>query len=69
MTVLYDVHNVENIMGYHPQGDLLEVYDCNTLYPCWIGEDSARTPTMAPAAAPWPTGSRAERSTAWMPRA
>jgi hypothetical protein len=26
-------------MGYHIQGDLLEVCDCNTLCPCWIGED------------------------------
>jgi hypothetical protein len=26
-------------MGYHLEGDLLEVCDCNTLCPCWIGED------------------------------
>jgi hypothetical protein len=26
-------------MGYHIQGDLLEVCDCNVLCPCWIGED------------------------------
>jgi hypothetical protein len=26
-------------MGYHLQGDLLEVCDCNVLCPCWIGED------------------------------
>jgi hypothetical protein len=26
-------------MGYHLVGDLLEVCDCNTLCPCWIGED------------------------------
>lgn len=26
-------------MGYHLTGDLLEVCDCNTLCPCWIGED------------------------------
>lgn len=26
-------------MGYQLRGDLLEVCDCNTLCPCWIGED------------------------------
>lgn len=26
-------------MGYHLKGELLEVCDCNTLCPCWIGED------------------------------
>ena len=26
-------------MGYDMHGDLLEVCDCNTLCPCWIGED------------------------------
>lgn len=26
-------------MGYHLQGDLLEVCDCNVLCPCWVGED------------------------------
>jgi len=26
-------------MAYHLKGDLLEVCDCNTLCPCWIGED------------------------------
>jgi hypothetical protein len=26
-------------MGYNLQGELLEVCDCNTLCPCWIGED------------------------------
>jgi hypothetical protein len=26
-------------MGYSLQGDLLEVCDCDTLCPCWIGED------------------------------
>lgn len=26
-------------MGYAIHGDLLEVCDCNTLCPCWIGED------------------------------
>jgi hypothetical protein len=26
-------------MGYKLQGELLEVCDCNTLCPCWIGED------------------------------
>jgi hypothetical protein len=26
-------------MGYHLEGDLLEVCDCRVLCPCWIGED------------------------------
>ncbi|HWZ33776.1 MAG TPA: DUF1326 domain-containing protein [Bryobacteraceae bacterium] len=26
-------------MGYHLEGDLLEVCDCKVLCPCWIGED------------------------------
>lgn len=26
-------------MGYHLEGKLLEVCDCNVLCPCWIGED------------------------------
>ena len=26
-------------MGYHLKGELLEVCDCNTLCPCWIGEN------------------------------
>jgi hypothetical protein len=26
-------------MGYHLQGDLLEVCDCDTLCPCWVGEN------------------------------
>jgi len=26
-------------MAYHLKGELLEVCDCNTLCPCWIGED------------------------------
>src|SRR5699024_2498536 len=26
-------------VGYHLVGDLLEVCDCNTLCPCWIGEN------------------------------
>jgi hypothetical protein len=26
-------------MGYHLEGDLLEVCDCNVLCPCWIGEN------------------------------
>ena len=26
-------------MGYHLEGRLLEVCDCNVLCPCWIGED------------------------------
>jgi hypothetical protein len=26
-------------MSYHLKGELLEVCDCNTLCPCWIGED------------------------------
>ncbi|MBR0683488.1 DUF1326 domain-containing protein [Roseomonas eburnea] len=26
-------------MGYDLKGELLEVCDCNTLCPCWIGED------------------------------
>ena len=26
-------------MAYHLKGDLLEVCDCKTLCPCWIGED------------------------------
>jgi hypothetical protein len=26
-------------MGYYLKGELLEVCDCNTLCPCWIGED------------------------------
>ena len=26
-------------MSYHLTGDLLEVCDCNTLCPCWIGEN------------------------------
>lgn len=26
-------------MGYHLKGELLEVCDCNTLCPCWIGDD------------------------------
>ncbi|MGK9166849.1 DUF1326 domain-containing protein [Inquilinus limosus] len=26
-------------MGYYLKGDLLEVCDCKTLCPCWIGED------------------------------
>ncbi|MBR0670220.1 DUF1326 domain-containing protein [Neoroseomonas soli] len=26
-------------MGYSLKGELLEVCDCNTLCPCWIGED------------------------------
>ena len=26
-------------MGYHLKGDLLEVCECKTLCPCWIGED------------------------------
>jgi hypothetical protein len=26
-------------VGYHLEGDLLEVCDCNVLCPCWIGED------------------------------
>jgi len=26
-------------MGYRLQGELLEVCDCNTLCPCWIGEN------------------------------
>ena len=25
--------------GYRLEGSLLEVCDCNTLCPCWIGED------------------------------
>lgn len=27
-------------MGYHLEGDLLEVCDCKVLCPCWIGEDA-----------------------------
>ena len=27
-------------MGYHLEGKLLEVCDCNVLCPCWIGEDA-----------------------------
>lgn len=27
-------------MGYHLEGDLLEVCDCRVLCPCWIGEDA-----------------------------
>jgi hypothetical protein len=26
-------------MGYKIEGELLEVCDCNTLCPCWVGED------------------------------
>jgi hypothetical protein len=26
-------------MGYHLKGEILEVCDCKTLCPCWIGED------------------------------
>jgi hypothetical protein len=26
-------------MGYQLHGDLLEVCDCNTLCPCWVGDD------------------------------
>src|SRR4029434_3470462 len=26
-------------MGYHLEGRLLEVCNCNVLCPCWIGED------------------------------
>jgi hypothetical protein len=26
-------------MGYHLEGRLLEVCDCNVLCPCWVGED------------------------------
>lgn len=26
-------------MSYHLEGDLLEVCTCNTLCPCWVGED------------------------------
>src|SRR3989304_4388759 len=26
-------------MGYHVEGRLLEVCTCNTLCPCWVGED------------------------------
>ena len=29
----------EGDMGYDLRGDLLEVCDCHTLCPCWIGED------------------------------
>ena len=29
-------------MAYRLKGDLLEVCDCNTLCPCWIGEDPDR---------------------------
>jgi hypothetical protein len=29
----------EETMGYHLEGRLLEVCDCNVLCPCWIGED------------------------------
>ena len=29
-------------MSYRLKGDLLEVCDCNTLCPCWIGEDPDR---------------------------
>jgi hypothetical protein len=29
-------------MGYQLRGDLLEVCDCKTLCPCWIGEDPDR---------------------------
>ena len=27
-------------MGYHVEGDLLEVCDCGVLCPCWVGEDA-----------------------------
>jgi hypothetical protein len=27
-------------MGYHLEGDLLEVCDCRILCPCWVGEDA-----------------------------
>jgi hypothetical protein len=29
----------EDTMGYHLEGRLLEVCNCNVLCPCWIGED------------------------------
>jgi hypothetical protein len=28
------------MMGYHLEGRILEVCDCNVLCPCWIGEDA-----------------------------
>jgi hypothetical protein len=29
----------EGTMGYHLTGEMLEVCDCNTLCPCWVGEN------------------------------
>src|SRR3974390_2010053 len=29
-----------DVMGYHLEGKLLEVCDCNVLCPCWIGENA-----------------------------
>jgi hypothetical protein len=48
-------------MGYHLEGSLLEVCNCNILCPCWVGEDPDRGTCDAAQAWRIDCGSRALR--------
>ena len=50
-------------MGYDMHGDLLEVCDCNTLCPCWIGEDPDNGTCQSALAYRIEAGSRSTAST------